>query len=273
MEIYNPTADDLAALDRDLKFHPVDSQDLKFLTSEQVDFFNNSGYLMPFSGLGDTEVTELREYFDGVLAEVLARGDTSYSISSAHLKYRKIYELMSHPAILGPVVDILGEDVIAWGAHFFCKMPGDGKKVPWHQDCVYWPLSPSRTVTVWLAIDDASPENACMQFVPGTHQAGVYQFSISDDPDDVLKMSISERQFSGRDPVSVELKAGEFSIHSDLLMHGSDANESNRRRCGLTLRYAAAEVSAWHGWERKGFLVSGKDIRSHWANPGPPENP
>jgi hypothetical protein len=49
-------------------------------------------------------------------------------------------------------------------------------------------------------------------------------------------------------PVDDELGAGEISIHSDLLVHGSEANRSDRRRCGLTLRYCPAEVRAELGW-------------------------
>ena len=46
------------------------------------------------------------------------------------------------------VEDIVGPNIIAWGTHFFCKMPNDPKVVPWHQDASYWPLTPSKTVTV-----------------------------------------------------------------------------------------------------------------------------
>src|SRR5213078_3074180 len=67
---------------------------------------------------------------------------------------------------------LLGENVIGWGSHFFCKMPGDGKSVSWHQDASYWPLTPSKAVTVWLAIDDADVGNACMRFIPGSHWFG-----------------------------------------------------------------------------------------------------
>jgi hypothetical protein len=63
-----------------------------------------------------------------------------------------------------------------------------------------------------------------------------------------------------------ELRAGEISIHSDLLLHGSQANESDRRRCGLTLRYCAAEVRAHMDWNQKGVIVSGSDPSGHWAN-------
>ena len=64
---------------------------------------------------------------------------------------------------------------------------------------------------------------------------------------------------------------GEFSVHSDLLVHGSEANASGRRRCGLTLRYCPADVRAALGWNEKGVIVSGSDPSGHWANPPRPE--
>jgi hypothetical protein len=73
-------------------------------------------------------------------------------------------------------------------------------------------------------------------------------------------------------PVDVVLKAGEASLHCDLLLHGSEANLSARRRCGLTLRYCAAEVRAGLGWNAKGVVVSGSDPSGHWANPRRPDN-
>ena len=159
---------------------------------------------------------------------------------------------MRHPSILGPVKDLLGKDLVAWGAHFFCKMPMDGKRVPWHQDCPYWPLTPTRTATVWLAIDDATPENANMRFIAGSHLNGVIDYEMSDSPDLVLSREVKDESRFGQ-PVGVALKAGQFSIHSDLLLHGSEANCSSKRRSGLTMRYAAAEVKAYLGWEQKAF--------------------
>ena len=73
-------------------------------------------------------------------------------------------------------------------------------------------------------------------------------------------------------PIDVELRAGEVSIHSDLLLHGSEANQSDRRRCGLTLRYCAAEVRAEMDWNHKGVLVRGSDPSGHWANPARPDS-
>jgi len=264
--IGNPSAEELTAIGRDLSFQPTENADPKTLTSAQINQFNDLGYLLPFEGLDTDEVSRFREFFDRILNEALARGDSSYSINTAHLRFGQIYDLMSHPKILAPVRDLLGHDIVAWGAHFFCKMPKDGKRVPWHQDCIYWPLTPARTVTVWLAIDDTSPDNANMRFIPRSHLHGPIDFNVTDSANDVLNLSVDNATTFGDEPVDVALNAGQFSIHSDLLLHGSKANDSDRRRCGLTIRYAAAEVRAHHGWHQKGIIVSGKEPSNHWLN-------
>src|SRR5690606_14292403 len=99
------------------------------------------------------------------------------------------------------------------GAHFFCKLPGDGKEVPWHQDCAYWPLSPSRTVTLWLAIDDADPGNANMQFIPRSHRHGLIGYDESQSDSDVLGLAVAEAGRYGDEAVDVTLRAGQFSLH------------------------------------------------------------
>jgi ectoine hydroxylase-related dioxygenase (phytanoyl-CoA dioxygenase family) len=199
---------------------------------------------------------------------VLAAGGDSYSISTAHLKHGRVDDLLRDPRLVNLVRDLLGEDVVGWGSHFFCKMPGDDKGVAWHQDASYWPLSPSRTVTIWLAIDDADVDNAAMRFLAGSHHHGHLTYRASDPAEhNVLNQTIDNAEQYGT-AVDVELKAGEVSVHSDLL-YCSEANRSSRRR-GLTLRYCAALVRAARGWNAKGVLVSGNDPSGHWANPPRP---
>jgi ectoine hydroxylase-related dioxygenase (phytanoyl-CoA dioxygenase family) len=182
-----------------------------------------------------------------------------------------VYDLLTDPRIVAIVRDIVGPNAIGWGSHFFCKMPGDGKRVSWHQDSSYWPLSITKTVTIWLAIDDADVENACMRYIPKSHHLGHLTYTLSeDDPTNVLNQTVTNAEELGH-PVDVELRAGEISMHSDLLLHGSEPNESTRRRCGLTLRYCAADVRAGSGWTAKGVVVSGVDAAGHWANPPRPE--
>jgi hypothetical protein len=266
-----PTTEELNRLERDLRFHPSPVANPRTLTAEQVAAFNRDGYLKGIRIFSPQEMAGIREYFDELLTRTLAAGGDSYSISTAHLRYGRVYDLLTQPRIVACVQDLLGENVVAWGSHFFCKMPGDGKRVSWHQDASYWPLTPSKAVTAWLAIDDADAGNACMRFIPGSHVLGHLTYALSEnDEANVLNQTVAGVEQLG-EPVLVELKAGEISIHSDLLLHGSEANQSTRRRCGLTLRYCPADVRARLGWNAKGVIVSGRDESGHWGNPARPE--
>jgi ectoine hydroxylase-related dioxygenase (phytanoyl-CoA dioxygenase family) len=265
-----PKTDELRQMERDLGFHPSTVTEPRTLTREQVAAFNRDGYLKPIRIFDCQEMATIRAYFDQLLAQTVADGGNSYSISTAHLRYDRVYDLLAHPRIVACVKDILGDDVVAWGSHFFCKMPGDGKRVSWHQDASYWPLTPSKAVTAWLAIDDAAVENACMRYIPGTHLFGHLTYTLSEnDESNVLNQTVSDADQFGQ-PENVELDAGEMSLHSDLLLHGSEANQSSRRRCGLTLRYCPASVRAGLGWNAKGVIVWGHDASGHWANPARP---
>jgi len=266
-----PEQSELATIQRDLRFHPSVNRHPSKLTPDQIASFNRDGYIKGIRIFDDEEIAEHRRYLDALLAMVMAAGGSNYSIIKPHLRCGKVYDLLTHPRIVAYVKDLLGENVIAWGSHYFCKLPHDGKTVAWHQDAIYWPLTPSKTVTVWLAIDDADPENANMRFIPGSHLFG----PLPHQPSTVEESNILDHTAVNPDslgqPVDVELKAGEISMHSDLLLHGSEANESERRRCGLTLRYCAAEVRAYLDWHVKGVVVSGEDPDHHWANPTRPE--
>lgn len=269
-----PNQEQLGQLGRRLQFHPSATTNPQVLTPEQIATYNREGYLKGFRIFSTEEMVEQRGRFDEVLNAVLAAGGNSYSIISAHMKYGFVYDLLTHPRIVAYVKDILGEEVVGWGAHYFCKLPRDGKIVSWHQDASFWPLTPSKTVTVWLAIDDADQENACMRFVAGSHHSGHLTYRMSEDAEaSVLNQTVDNVEQFGT-IVYDELKAGEISLHSDLLLHGSLANQSDRRRCGLTLRYCATDV--WsdpsYGWNREGVIISGSNPNDHWANPARPTN-
>src|ERR1039457_6763653 len=202
-----PSTAELSTTHRDLRFHPTTTEHPKILSSEQIAAFNRDGYLAPFRIFSEAEIADIRRYFDDLLARTLAAGGDSYSISTAHLGRGRVYDLLTHPRIVACVTDLLGEDVIAWGSHFFCKMPGDGKRVSWHQDASYWPLTPSKAVTAWLAIDDAAVENACMRYIPGTHLFGHLTYTLSEnDESNVLNPTVTDADQFGQ-PENVELEA------------------------------------------------------------------
>ena len=266
-----PDQDAVNAVGRDLCFHPSTVTEPATLTLENVAHFNKNGFVRPIRIFDGPEADDLRAYFDRLLEQAIAEGHDSYSISTAHLKYGRVYDLLTHPRIVACVQDLLGPEVVGWGSHFFCKMPGDGKRVTWHQDASYWPLTPSKAVTCWLAIDDADTQNACMRFLAGSHHHGHLTWrKSSPEEHNTLNQSVENAEQYGT-PIDNLLRAGECSLHTDLLLHGSEANESSRRRCGLTLRYTTPDVRAEMDWNQKGVLISGSDLDGHLANPPRPE--
>lgn len=251
---------------RRFEFTPARCEMPQVLNAAQIQGFNQDGFITGLRLFSPETITEIRQYFDRLLMATLQSGGSSYSISTAHLKHGRVHDMLSHPRLAQLMHDLMGPDVIGWGSHFFCKMPKDGKAVSWHQDVSYWPLSDSKTITVWLAIDDSDLENGCMKVIPGSHRNGLLHCRESkQEENNVLNQTIDSK-LDWPDPVPLCLEAGEISIHSDLLIHGSRPNQSHRRRCGLTLRYCPPEVRAGESWNKKGVWVIGGDPDNHWFN-------
>lgn len=254
-------------IDRVKQFFPLGVENPAVLSHEQIQQFNEKGYIFPLDVFSRDEIAAHRAYFDQLLAKASEAGWNSYSINGWHKHCEGIYELLFNDRILDYVQDLLGENLICWGTHYFAKMPHDNKRVSWHQDASYWPLTPSKTVTVWLAIDDADIENGAMQVIPGSHLNAQVAFEDSQaDENNVLNQTIVDAESYGDQPVVIALKAGQISLHTDWVIHGSDPNNSNRRRCGLTMRFVSSDVRALKNWNQNGVICRGGDPSGHWAN-------
>jgi non-haem Fe2+, alpha-ketoglutarate-dependent halogenase len=257
-------------MEKDFSFYPSADSDLKRLTAPQVEAYNQDGYLKGIRIFDRDRAAANRTYFDRLLAHALAQGKSSYSISGSHVVYSGVYDLVKSPALLDVAQDLCGPNFAAIGAHYFCKLPRDPQVVSWHQDFTYWPAQSAKIITVWLAIDDVDQDNACMQVVPGSHRHGMLPYRESDPQErNVLNQTVDQIERYGT-PDCLELKAGEVSVHSCLLLHGSGANDSDRRRCGIGIRYAAVEVCAEAPLRAKGVLCRGTDPQGRWDDPPRP---
>src|ERR1700754_102212 len=104
-----PSTEELNKVDRDLRFHPSTNEHPSVLTKEQIAAFTRDGYLAGLKIFEHDEIKEIRSYFDDLLAKTLAAGGDSYSISTAHLKHGRVYDLLTEPRIVSRVRDLLGE--------------------------------------------------------------------------------------------------------------------------------------------------------------------
>ncbi len=255
----------------DLSFAPVRNPQPKRLSPAEIDHYNSAGYVQPFDIFGAEEIARIRAYFDGLMADL--GPDGAYGINCYQARMAGIWDIATDPRILDHVEDIVGPNIVCWASAILSKQPHDPKRVPWHQDASFWKLSPARTVTVWLAIDDADAANSAMRFIPGTHDKGALPTSERGEGS-VFHKGTANAEALG-EPFTNALKAGQISLHADMLVHGSLANSSDRRRCGLTLRYCPPEVRMTDpDWARgvEAILCRGSDPTGQWQHHTRPDN-
>ena len=245
------------------------SDRVRRLTEAERNQFQTDGYVKNLPVFSPQGVAELQDLFKE-LSGRMPDGVDINKVNMWHKASRLFHDLCRTPAILDYVEDLIGPDFYQWGGQFFCKYPGDGSVVPWHQDAQYWPLSPQRTVTVWLAIFDTDEENAAMQVVRGSHTQGRFRHHNDPSPHLVLEQVADADQIDEDKIVTLDLKAGEISLHDDGLLHGSGPNNSDRIRCGLTMRFCPNEVkcdlNVWPTFEA--YQARGTD-RLHLNPVGP----
>jgi non-heme Fe2+,alpha-ketoglutarate-dependent halogenase len=214
----------------------------KRLTEKQAKFYAENGFLIGLLPVFDAgQVKHLNTGLNELL-KLLRPGEDAKDIREWHETSRFLYDICTNSTILDYVEDILGPDFYLWGSNFFIKPPRSASTVGWHQDTYYWPLEPKISATVWVAFEDVDESNAAMRVIPGSHKAGLLKHSRSSDTDSVLTLECEQGQFREDSAVSLNLRAGQVSIHDDKLVHGSPANHSSRRRAGLTIRYSSTVV-------------------------------
>jgi len=149
--------------------------------------------------------------------------------------------LAKNPDIVELVSDVIGNDVILWGAHVFCKPAGDGFETPWHQDGHYWPIRPLATCTVWVALEESNIENGCLRVIPKSHIGKNLHEHLHEDRQDLtLQQRMKAGSFDEETAVDIELEPGQMSLHDVYMIHGAKANTSTKRRTGVALRYMPA---------------------------------
>ena len=169
--------------------------------------------------------------------------------------------LISDDRLLDVAELFVGTNIALFASHYICKPPSDGQAVLWHQDGSYWPLEPMEVVTLWLAVDDSLPENGCMRVIPGTHTMNLHQMKRRTDIPNVLSSGIDPELVHESEAVDLILKAGDVSVHHPNIIHGSNANTSTRRRCGLTIRYipTRTRIISEKQWP-SAFLLRGEAV-------------
>ena len=219
------------------------------LHADEAARYHRDGYVVPRFALPAAQVAVMREALDELIR--LNPGVRPEKLVSAHVQgkpgqdngegvqgVQAFLDLARDPEIVELVSGVLGEDIILWGAHVFCKPAGHGFETPWHQDGHYWPIRPLATCTVWVALETSDVGNGCLRVIPGSHTAQQLHDHLHEDRTDLtLNQRLAPGTFDEHTAVDIELQPGQMSLHDVYMIHGANANRSDRRRTGVALRY------------------------------------
>ncbi len=245
------------------------------LTPTQVESYHREGFLIyPEAIFPEEKFNRLKAHFDKKLAELPA-GQRPESMDVPHFADPALFEWLFADEILDLIEPIVGPDIALFSSHFICKPKGDGRKVPWHEDSAYWKsqVDPMEIATVWLAIDPSTKVNGCMNVIPRTHAEGQKGFSDYDPVDEttnVFPTEITKKQRDEARLVACELQPNHASLHDARLMHGSEPNTSDIRRCGYTMRFmsSACRLSDKQREVHQIYLARGRDLAGQeYADP------
>lgn len=154
-----------------------------------------------------------------------------------------VFESFSYQTRFRKILDDIGyRDPKIVQSMYIMKPPSIGGEVKIHQDNSYLITEPSSCIGVWLAVEDAKKDNACMWAVPGSHKLGTLTyFSRSGD-----KVSYTDHpDYSSENGVFLEVEAGTvILLHGDLV-HWSDQNKSSKSRHAYTLHVVESDNVVW----------------------------
>ncbi len=156
--------------------------------------------------------------------------------------WKEWLELCRKPEILDIVRGIFETDeLLLLMTHLIVKPARDGKAVKWHQDNTYWTsVTGTDVTTVWLALDESSEINGCMKVIPNSHYGHQALEMHDTDGSSILDKELHIPPDLEAKALAIILEPGDLSLHDSFIVHGSDANSSEFRRAGYTMRYANA---------------------------------
>ena len=218
------------------------------LDETEIAHYRREGWVVPRFRLPSDETATLRGALDdliranpGVRPEKLVSAHVEGDNGEGVRGDARFLALARDPRIVELVAGVLGDDIVLWGCHVFCKPPGDGYETPWHQDGHYWPIRPLANCTVWVALEESTAANGCLRVIPRSHAQRRLHEHLHEARDDLtLNQRLAAGSFDEGAAVDIELAAGQMSLHDVYMIHGARANTSGRRRTGVALRYMPA---------------------------------
>lgn len=162
------------------------------LTKEQLDFYEQQGYLFVREAFPQAEIEALKAEIPTVMADDSMRrvvekdGNMVRSVYGTH-QHNELFNILSrHPRIVLPAMDVLGSDVYVYQFKINAKASFGGDLWEWHQDFVFWQkedgMPEPRVLNAVIFLDEVNEFNGPLYLIPGSHVEGVIDCLSSDKP-------------------------------------------------------------------------------------------
>ena len=205
------------------------------LSSNQLQEYNNNGYVAPIDILSENETIEIRkeiEFIEQKFPEEINKSGRY----NAHLISPLLDRVVHNTKILDAVESIIGKDILVCGTTLFIKNPYEKGFVSYHQDAKYIGLEPHNWVTAWVAITDSNEHNGCMRMWSGSHKDNLKQHDQKFNEGNLLTRGQTVKDVPIEKTTPLVLTAGQMSLHHPTVVHGSDLNKSDDRRMGFVIQ-------------------------------------
>ena len=219
------------------------------LTPPQIQSYRDHGFIVLEDFLSSAE---LQEWRDAVDEAVGARGDVrlpGQNVPSKSDYYDKVFKqrvnlwqtsermkkIMLDERLGKLATELSGADGIrVWHDQALIKQPW-ANPTSWHLDVPYWSFDSRDALSIWVALDDATFENGCLFFLPGTHKTARFDnVGIGENMADIFNIYPEWRETKS---IAAPMKAGSCSFHNGLVAHGAHANMTPGFRRAMTCAY------------------------------------
>lgn len=216
---------------------------------EEVQSYRENGFVLIENFLTPAELEEWRQSVDEAvqqredrkLADGRMRSTDSYydnvfvqriNLWQDHEGMRK---LMFDHRIGKLAAELAGVDGIRiWHDQALIKQPW-GNPTGWHLDNPYWSFFSRDAISIWVALDDATLENGCLYFSPGSQKTATFKNAdIGQNIGDLFK---AYPEWGKVKATAAPMKAGSCSFHNGLTGHGAGANMTPGYRRAMTCAY------------------------------------
>ena len=129
---------------------------------------------------------------------------------------------------------------------------------PWHQDWYYW--KGATKISVWIALDDATPENGCLKMIAGSH---IKRFKVKQvRSDNGFGWRIGNEEFAGLPEATLAVNRGDAVFFHDQTLHSSYPNTTGADRWSFISTYRDASVRDESTVWKHPMAVTGKSVNT-----------